>query len=57
MSDAAQRNRGRRHLDSGGLQALDDAVPARSVGKGAMDQNDGERGVLGGCLGHESSFD
>jgi hypothetical protein len=50
MSDAAQRNRGSRHLDSGGLQALDDAVPARSVGEGAVDENDGERGILGGCL-------
>jgi NAD(P)-dependent dehydrogenase (short-subunit alcohol dehydrogenase family) len=37
-------------MDSGGLQALDDAVPARSVGEGAVDESDGERGVLGGCL-------
>jgi hypothetical protein len=44
--DAAQRIRGRRHLEPGGLQALDDAVPARGVGEGAVDENDGEGAVL-----------
>ena len=40
---------GRGHLDAGRLEALDDAVPARRVGEGAVDEDDGERGV-GGCL-------
>ena len=37
------------------LEDLDDAAPARRVGEGAVDQDDGQRGVEG-SLGHESSF-
>ena len=43
--DAAQRIRGSRHPEPGGLEALDDAVPARRVGEGAVDEDDGDRGV------------
>ena len=53
---AAQGIRCRSHLDTGRLEALDDAVPARRVGEGAVDEHDGERGMIGGCLGHDSSF-
>ena len=42
MRDPAQRIRGRRHLHPGVLQTLDHAVPARGVGEGAVDENDGE---------------
>ena len=49
--DAAQRVGGGDHLDSVGLEALDDAVPAGAVGEGAVDEHDGERSS--GCwLGH-----
>ena len=49
VGDAAQRIRRRGHLDTRALEALDDAVPARRVGEGAVDEHDGDRGV-GGCF-------
>jgi hypothetical protein len=47
MSDAAERVRGRRYLHVRGQEALDHAVPARSVREGAVDEDDRER------FGHE----
>jgi NADPH:quinone reductase-like Zn-dependent oxidoreductase len=49
VEDAAQGIRHRGHLAAGRLEDLDDAVPARRVGEGAVDQDDGQRGVEG-CL-------
>jgi hypothetical protein len=45
VGDAAQRVRRRGHLDPGRPEALDDAIPARRVGEGTVDENDGERGI------------
>jgi hypothetical protein len=55
VGDAAQRVRGRGHLDPGRLEALDDAVPAGGVGEGAVDEHHGERAMVGGCRWHETS--
>ena len=48
MRDAAQRIRGCCHLHDRSLQAFDHAVPARSVGEGAVDENGGERCAVAG---------
>src|SRR5919112_1488679 len=42
--DAAQRVRGGRNLDPFCLQPLDDVVPARSISKGAVHEDDGRPG-------------
>jgi hypothetical protein len=40
--DAAQRIGGRNDGDPSRLQALDDAGPTRAIGKGAVDEDDGQ---------------
>ena len=55
VEDAAQGIRHRGHLAAGRREESADAVPARRVGEGAVDEDDGQRGVEG-CLGQERSF-
>src|SRR5207302_5349496 len=46
-SDAAQQVRRRHHVEPGRLELGDDAVPARGVDEGAVDQDDGGGDVRG----------
>ncbi|HEX5500022.1 MAG TPA: hypothetical protein VFX03_12380 [Thermomicrobiales bacterium] len=60
VGDAAQWIGRRDYIDAGSLQALDDAVPTRAIGEGAVDEDDGEgSGARGGGRrggGHGESF-
>jgi hypothetical protein len=54
---AAQRIGRRLHHHPGGLQCLDDARPAAGIGEGAVDQDNGRRGLgIWGRLRHLNSF-
>jgi hypothetical protein len=47
-----QRVRGSGHGHALVLQSFDHGVPARAVGERSVDQHDGRKATLGGCLRH-----
>ena len=54
--DATKRIDGGAYRDTGGLQPLDHAAPAGTIGEGAVNKDDGHGSVGGVRIGHDDSF-